>query len=559
MHPYLFQKLKSKLDSEQSRISQSTVGIRTALVYPNTYKLGMSSLGYQIIYEMINSMPIASCERVFLPDADELRIYKNTKTEITSLESSSKLNEFDVIAFSLHFELDYTNILKILDMGNVPFKSSARTIHNPIVIAGGPAVTINPEPVADFFDAIVIGDGEECITQIYNSLYVNQDKDRKEVLRELSKIEGVYVPSLYEPQYSKDGIFTGIKALDGAPEIINKSTVKNLSKYPNSSCIITKEAEFGEINLIEIGRGCGRGCRFCAAGFINRPLRSRNVEIKPNSRYGLVGAAVYDNSSSKDLCEKIINSDGSFSISSMRLETLTDEIAKLLKNGGQKTVTIAPEAGSQRLRNIINKPATEEDILSAVKSAVNAGIANIKMYFMIGLPFETNEDVEEIVRLVKKVKKNAVSTGLHMSVSSFVPKPHTPFQWHPMEQVKTLRKRYAYLKKELPSIGGVNFGGESPRLSIVQGVLSRGDRRLGKAIIYAYKNNDDYAQGFREANIDINYYIYRKIDNNTQLPWNHINSGVFTEYLWIEYNNSMNNHITSICDFNNCQKCGACK
>lgn len=532
---------KARLAREKGGVTiDRAAAVRFALAFPNEYRVAMASLGYQLVYRMINDLPNASCERVFLPEPADLKEYIRTRTELFTIESLSPLSEFDVLGFSISFEMDYLNVLRVLKLSNLPIKCADRDDYDPIVIAGGPCATFNPEPLADFIDAFVIGDAEDVLPAMVDVLEAGRDKPRADTLNGLASVEGVYVPAL------------GNKAV--------RRIAMDLNAHPASAVIRTDEAEFGDTELVEIARGCGRKCRFCVAGHINRPQRPRDISHECNgSKVGLVGAAVFDHPDAKGICESIVESGGQFSTSSIRLETVTSELVSLMTQSGQRTLTIAPEAGSSRLRHVINKDATDEQIFSAVSSAYNAGINRVKLYFMIGLPTETNEDIISIIDLVSRLAGEFATINFQVSASSFVPKPWTPFQWHAMERENILKKRYAMLRAGISSIKGANFSGESPRLATIQGYLARGDRRMSAVLEAALESDGDYSAALRDTGIDIAEYIYRTRDFDEKLPWeNNIDNRLSRDYLWNEYQKALSEDTTAQCNVGVCKMCGAC-
>ncbi|MCL5105727.1 MAG: radical SAM protein [Armatimonadetes bacterium] len=622
----LFEKSKARLAREVGGMAlDGAAAVKFALAFPNVYKVGMASLGYQLVYRMLNSLPNASCERVFLPDDDDLKEHLRTQTEVFTLETMRPLSEFDVVAFSISFEMDYLNVLRILKLANLPVESRNRGDFDPLVIAGGPCATFNPEPLADIVDAFVIGDAEEVLPSLVDAIESTRGKPRADALAALSSVSGVYVPSFYKVEYADTGEIARVSNIQPAPEKIRRAVTRDLTSHPPDSMIRAEEAEFGDITLIEVARGCGRKCRFCLAGHITRPPRehvslggfapkpppetlsldSARSRVAPGpptqdlstpcgvdkscvgrsrkhlfpcgvkgqrplwesegetlgkkgTRFGLVGAAVFDFSEAVNMCREIVESGGAFNVSSVRLETVTPEVAQLLAAGGQKTLTIAPEAGSERLRRVINKNATDEDVFSAVSAAREAGINRIKLYFMIGLPTETAEDIDAIIDLVRRLASSFPGMAFQVSVSCFVPKPWTPFQWCAMEHENVLKKRYAALRSGISSIKGAQFGGESPRLAAIQALLARGDRRLGRMLIAALENDGDYSAALRRVDIDPAFYLYRERRADETLPWDHLDMLIGKDYLRREYENALNGVTTPPCDIGPCRACGAC-
>lgn len=533
--------------------------IRFALAFPNVYAVGMASLGYQLVYEMLNAHPDASCERVFLPDPEDLVEHERSGEEIFTLESLSPLSHFNVVAFSVSFELDYVNVLRTLRLANIPVRREERDESKPIIIAGGPCATLNPEPMADFVDAFAIGDGEDTVPKIVDALKSTLNGTREEALAALASVPGVYVPRFHNPEYDPAGRLVAVTNLTPAPAYVRRAITADLAAYPAGSTIRTSEAEFGEIQLVEVSRGCGRHCRFCAAGYITRPPWAREIgDLPVQGRLGLVGAAVFDHPEAETLCQAILDSEGEFTVSSLRLDTVTPKVAGLLAKGGQKTLTIAPEAGTERLRNVINKPATLDQMRYAIECAQLAGISRVKMYFMLGLPTETDEDVQAIAELARGLAKDYPSVSFHVSVSCFVPKPWTPFQWCAMERESVLRRRFVALKKSIASTGGIKFSGESPRQATVQGYLSRGDRRTGAILAEVLANGGDYPAAVRATGLDLSEYLYRQRDKDEVLPWDHVDARIKKSYLWMEYQRALKGELTGACRLEECTACGAC-
>ena len=541
----LYEKAKGRLARERGGLGIDVAApVRFALAFPNEYRVGMASLGYQLVYRMLNELPSASCERVFLPDAIDIDEHARTHTEIFTLESLRPLSEFHALAFSISFEIDYINVVRMLDLTNLSVLSVDRDDYDPIIIAGGPCATFNPEPLADIIDAFVIGDAEEVLPALVDAMEASLRKPRADRLAALASVPSVYVPSV--PQARP----------------VRRAIARDLASYPADSIIHTAEAEFGDISLVEVARGCGRKCRFCVAGHITRPPRPRGSQINGVSdgiRLGLVGAAVFDHPEAVDICRSIVDSGGEFTVSSVRLETVTPEIARLMIAGGQRTLTIAPEAGSDRLRRVINKSCAEDEILQAVSAASEAGFARVKLYFMIGLPTETDDDITAIADLAGRLSREFPAMQFQISVSSFVPKPWTPFQWRPMERESVLKKRYARLRAGISSIKNARFSGESPRLAVVQGYLARGDRRLGAMLIEAARNGGDYSAALRANDVDPAQYIYRERPENELLPWDHLDILIDKDCLLAEYRKALREETSAPCSVQVCTLCGACE
>ncbi|MDY6863432.1 MAG: radical SAM protein [Thermodesulfobacteriota bacterium] len=531
--------------------------VNWVLGYPNYYHIGMSNLGFLSIYKILNQIPDALCERVFLPSFEDTLEYRKHSTPLFSLESCQPLYQFHLIAFSVSFENDYPNILTMLDLAKIPLKSLDRDNSYPLVIGGGVALTLNPEVLSDFLDLIVIGEGEDFFQkfmEIYMEYY-QRFEDKEDLLEKLSQIEGTYAPRFYRKTYHASG---NLKAIfpykDFHPKKIKKrkASVKN----PLYSRIQTKQTELGDMFLMEIRRGCNWGCRFCAAGHIFRPPRNADYNniisvldesSLKNKKIGLIGTSVSEHPKLNDICMFIKEKTGGFSVSSLRFNTVTKELVRGLKESGHKTVSLAPETGSPGLRKIINKNISDEEIFEAVYLILNEGIKNLKLYFMIGLPFETREDIESIISLCKKVKHIFLKTGkskkflgkITLSINPFVPKPWTPFQWHPFLEVEELKKRLKKITNALKKESNIIINFEPPKWSHIQALLSRGDSKVSKILLSVHQNNGNWEKTFREIDINPHFYTYRQREKDEVFPWDIIDMGIKKEFLWEEYQKSL--------------------
>lgn len=567
------EKMRERLQKEIGTVYKPHSGrLRFALAFPNTYHIGMSNLGFQSVYARLNSLNDVVCERAFLPD--DPQEFEASGVKLFSVESLTPVREFDVVGFSLSYELDYPNALRVLSLSGVPLYAADRDAGFPLVIAGGPAATFNPESIALFVDAFMIGEAEEMIEEVVDVLREHFSEERDELLMRLAQVEGVYVPRFYEPQYGPSGTIEEIEVAKGAPARVRRRWYAGVDLQPAVSTILTPETEFSNMILAEVARGCGRQCRFCAAGYVYRPpraaspdvvldeirrveeLASKSSDVRP--RVGLLSASVFDHPGSAAICEALAENDRLFSISSTRADTLDSDIVALLRRGGHETLTIAPEAGTDRLRRVINKTITDEDVFRAARTAWDGGFRRLKLYFMIGLPTETDEDVEGIVSLAKAVAEMERWDRVNMSVSCFVPKPWTPFQWSGMLPEKELSARLSKISKGIRPVRRLEMLKESAREAIVQGVLARGDRRLAGALASVSDGSTNWRTAFRLHGIETAFYANRPRHKDEVLPWDVLDLGVAKDYLWMEYERSMSSVPTSACKVGVCRRCGVC-
>lgn len=564
----LKKKTKDVLAKEKGTVHKEWGGrISVCLVYPNAYFVGMSSLGFQAVCHILNSIDYVVCERAFLPNAADISEFERTNTRLFSLESQRPLTEFDIIAFSISFEEDYLNILKIFDLAKIPFLSSERKTSQPLIMAGGVAVSLNPEPIADFFDLFAIGEGEEFISEFLDAFRTarHEAKIKDELLQALISVQGVYAPGFYTVIY-QDGTIKEFMAINGASQKVKSRKVKNLDAFSvPASNILTNETNFRNTYLVEAERGCGRGCRFCAAGFIYLPPRERDLNVLEHEilkgmgvteKVGFVGAAVSEYSGLKPLCKTVIENEGELTLSSIRLDVLDQENLQLLKSGGYKTMTIAPEAGSERLRDVINKSFSEKDILEATRLISEAGMQKLKLYFIIGLPTETIEDIEAIVNLVLKIKTAMHGGLITVSINPFIPKPFTPFQWRGYEDMESLKNKIDIIKNGLKNEKGIKLSFLSPRQGYIQTLLSVGDRRVGKILLIAYAKG--WKGALKNAEPEPDFYVNRTKDFSETLAWDFIDNGIKKEYLWKEYERALKGQTTSPCNVGRCVRCGVC-
>ena len=570
----LIDRLQALYKDEDSRVTVNPhAGQKVAIVYPNTYFVGMSNLGLHIIYEEINLRNDSVCERIFLPEKKELEAYDKTKTPLMSVETQRPMHQFDVVAFDVTFEMDYFHIPLMLRHGRVPIMGKDRTEFDPIVIAGGPCATFNPEPFADFIDAFIIGEGEGIVSRVLDIIRDGKMEglDRHAILRQLANISGVYVPSLYVPIYSDDGEFKGYDIAEGAPTTIKRHF--EMLTSGGETVVATNYTEFGAMYIIEVARGCGRHCRFCMAGYCFRVPRVRPLEIlkegvdraeKLGKKVGLMGAAISDYPEVDELVNYIRSKDMRYSCASLRADSLTQAVVDGLADSGQKTITIAPETGSERLRRVINKGISEEHLQNAATLSAKSGIQHMRLYIMIGLPTETDEDIEAIVGLAERTQAHMAEVGckgrLTLSINPFIPKPFTPFQWMAMDHQKTVEKKLQYIKKALQKNRRIEVLVESPKEAYIQGVLARGDRRLGAvlAACAADRGSKSFKSEMKAAGLDMDEMNYRERSFDEFLPWSHLDMGMDDGYLEMEWKRSVDEAYTPPC-VQGCKRCGVCK
>ncbi len=520
--------------------------LSVCLVYPNSYRAGMANLGFQAVYKIINEHPSFLCERAFLSAAGGGAESAAVAAEAISLESRKPLGEFDIVAFSVSFENDYSHLLKILDAAGLPLKSADRSESHPLVLGGGVAFSINPEPMADFIDVFLLGEAEEGLPR-FCDLFDGAKaagRPRRELLVEMQKsLAGVYVPSLYRVKYAADGTTTGVEPLAaGLPACIRVRAIKRLDGFSTEEVISAPDTEMSEMYLVEVNRGCPRRCLFCAAGHLYAPVRFRRLDdlapaldrgLARKNRIGLVGTAVSDHPELLAICRYILDRGGKVGIGSLRADRIDAPMVSILVESGIETVALAPEAGSERLRAAVCKDLSDRKIIEAALSLLAGGILQLRLYFMVGLPTEQETDIDAIIDLVKKIQHEALfrTEGrkkfrrITLSINQFIPKPRTPFERHPLADIAEVARKIHKVVSAFRRDKQISVIHDVPKWNYVQALLALGDRRVGDILLSAHAKNGNWPRALKAVHINPDFYVYREKLPDEILPWDHIEIG----------------------------------
>lgn len=572
---------------------KSEIDCRFAFCFPDTYEIGMSHIGMKILYSVLNEQKNIWCERVFAPWIDFEQELRENNIPLYALESLDPIKDFDIIGFTLQYELCYTNVLNMLELAGVELLSKDRDELSPLVVAGGPC-TCNPEPISDFIDLFMIGEGEYVIVELCNE-YIKAKKEglsKKEFLKRAAQIDGIYVPSLYDVDYNTDGTIKSITAKDNAPNTVRKLVIEDMDKvlYPDKFVVPFIDIVHNRA-VLEVMRGCIRGCRFCQAGFIYRPLREKDCKVLCEQAKALCESTGYeeislaslstsDYSEIEPFLEELVQYTDknriNLSLPSLRIDNFNEDLMKKISAVRKSGLTFAPEAGTQRLRDVINKNVCEDDIFKSCTIAFEGGYSNVKLYFMLGLPTETNEDLEGIIDLAQRIvnlyynlenRKKGRPVNVTVSVSTFVPKPFTPFQWEPQATMDEIIEKQKHLMSCITS-KKITCNRHEVKTSVLEGVFSRGDRRLGEVLLNAHKKGckfdswsemfdfDKWTKALEECNLTIHEYANRKRSYDEILPWDHIEHGVTKEFL-VRESKKANEGVTTPNCREKCSGCGA--
>ena len=553
--------------------------VRVLLVYPNSKDVALANLGFQRVHTLLNQIHGVECDHYSLPVGWSSDVLKLEPSSMLSHEWKWSLDRFDVIAFSISFEPDYLNAALILKYFGIPLERKERSAGHPLVLAGGSAVFINPEPLADCIDAFFIGEGEGLAEPFFRLFRHNEFSDARELLESAAKIPGIYVPQFYHQEY-QGGSMVEFKAGPEAFERVERHWVKEGSPdLCTHSVLHDAVSTFKDMSLMEVTRGCIWACRFCTAGFIYRPPRLPDLNLtyhslenvlkgqgKSVSTVGLVGPSVTDHPEILPLAQKIVEDGKKLSFSSLRMETLTDELVDLIQKSGQKTLTVAVDGPSERMRRVINKQATDDFIVEKCQFLTEKGILHLKIYSIIGLPGETEEDIDHFIALVERVMKTYVATcskrgnigQVTIGLSPLIPKPGTPFQWHPMESVQSLKKKFMKVRKALGRLPHIKLSFGSPNEAYLQTYLSRGDRRVLSFFKTYLANGHDAKKALAESSPSPDSFVYRQYEKNDVLPWDIVDHGYKNDFLWSDYQRGLKEGVTPVCDTAVCKVCGIC-
>jgi radical SAM superfamily enzyme YgiQ (UPF0313 family) len=554
--------------------------LSVCLVYPNAYAVGMANLGYQAVFRMLATLPEVRCERAFLETG------VTGRARVRTLENGRSPADFDILAFSLSFEADYPNVVRVLDRAGIPARASDRRASArgwPLLLGGGPATFLNPEPIAPFFDLFLIGEAEEMLAEAFTAALASTDASHAGLLASLASVEGAYRPEAYDPVYASDGELAGLRVAPDAPFPVLRRYVENLDRRPVTTAVSAPDAVFGEYFLVEASRGCEWGCRFCAAGYMYRPVRHRSAEgvtrdslagLAFNDTIGLVGAEMASHPGIATTCERVAAAGGRVSPSSLKADMISARLAKALAAGGTRSVTIAPEAGSERMRRVIDKNLTEGEILRAADLVAGDGVDSLKLYFMCALPTESADDLEGIVELTARIRERMMGQGrsrgrvgrIKVSINPFVPKPWTPFQWDGMVAVADAQKRIGFLRRRLSRMPNVEMESESAREAYLQTLLSRGDRRVSTLVEALARDERGWWSVLQEARrrpelcggADPDRFVHGEYAGDAVFAWDFIDHRIHKSYLWLERRRAFAERETEPCDVATCHTCGAC-